>query len=1047
MMNFGIKMGRNFGMRQNKMKKVILSAVIMLILQLCSPVVVSAEVTVQNGDAYDRHEEQIEDTDTYEEKKITLKAHKEVDPSKEPEKVDYEILIDGSGSMRDTDSLDETKKAIASFINERNPKYERIGATVFRGPGYDTGKEEVVYGIKTDVLSDFTDDYEQVIKSVEDMTAGGLTPLYYGLEKSLEKFAHDDRKEARKVLILFTDGHPNVGPKRDFFVDGEKIYDYTSELYNPEEGDYINEDVRLILNKTQSELDALDGNDLDLDFDNLDKIDELRDILEYYKPAYRYKLKSVNKGLEGQRYENNIHEFFDLSQLIKAKSVELKNEGVEVFTIYLDNSKHDSNTKMVNKYGDVERLFETISSGRDHFLQADKVSMLTDSFTKISESVGKYTYYIEDQIEAGYTLMPETIKVESPVESNVAIKHDDEKISWTSTGVDYNDLEVSYHINRVKPKTGQLIVKHVTVDGEELIEPIKTTKEIGTNYRTNQEEFEGYEFLKQLDGSAPTSGTYKEDMTTVTYVYKKKDIVFGELVVKHMTDNGEELKSASKTFEKIGTSYTTNKEEFEGYEFVKMLDDSASTSGVYKEDVTTVTYVYEKKEIVPVEQYGELVVKHIDKAGKELKPETRKTQKVMTSYETSQATIEGYTFSHMLDTSAAISGNYSEGITTVVYVYEPNAETPVEATKYGHLVVRHIKEDGTELKTQSITTEKIGDQYNTNKEEFVGYEFSRVVTDGGNTEGNYIEGTITVTYIYKELEEPNKELFGTLKVVHMTEDGELLKPVSHEVNKIGTPYQTSNEDFEDYDFVGLDMKSSLENGQYTEGETAVIYLYKKKIEAPKLGTLVVKHVNEDGKELTKPVTTTNKIGTPYTTNKKEIQGYEFLKLSEKSATAMGEYDQGLIEVVYVYTALPKEVKKGTVIVKYVTEDGKELEKPVELVGNVGTLYQTEKKEISGYEFVGLSENGAKSTGNYDDTLQTVIYVYKTKALVSTKNTHEGTVTPQAIKASKASNDVSKSSKQLPKTGEVASHQVMLIGELMLALLGILWYFKKQKSTR
>ncbi|SPY38517.1 Uncharacterised protein [Peptoniphilus harei] len=58
---------------------------------------------------------------------------------------------------------------------------------------------------------------------------------------------------------------------------------------------------------------------------------------------------------------------------------------------------------------------------------------------------------------------------------------------------------------------------------------------------------------------------------------------------------------------------------------------------------------------------------------------------------------------------------------------------------------------------------------------------------------------------------------------------------------------------------------------------------------------------------------------------------------------------------------PKEDPKpetGSVYVKYVTEDGKELEPESGVLVNaeVGTKYTTEEKTFDGYEFVRMDEN-------------------------------------------------------------------------------------------
>ncbi len=63
----------------------------------------------------------------------------------------------------------------------------------------------------------------------------------------------------------------------------------------------------------------------------------------------------------------------------------------------------------------------------------------------------------------------------------------------------------------------------------------------------------------------------------------------------------------------------------------------------------------------------------------------------------------------------------------------------------GNLIVRYIDQDGNELIKEITSTDMVGNSYITELKDFDGYVFDRVE---GEVEGNYIDGTIVVTYIY-----------------------------------------------------------------------------------------------------------------------------------------------------------------------------------------------------------------------------------------------------------------------------------------------------------
>lgn len=66
--------------------------------------------------------------------------------------------------------------------------------------------------------------------------------------------------------------------------------------------------------------------------------------------------------------------------------------------------------------------------------------------------------------------------------------------------------------------------------------------------------------------------------------------------------------------------------------------------------------------------------------------------------------------------------------------------------KMGTVIAHYVDEDGNRLGDDIITTDVVGDPYETTQLEFDGYTFKTVE---GNTIGTYIDGVIEVTYIYE----------------------------------------------------------------------------------------------------------------------------------------------------------------------------------------------------------------------------------------------------------------------------------------------------------
>ena len=142
------------------------------------------------------------------------------------------------------------------------------------------------------------------------------------------------------------------------------------------------------------------------------------------------------------------------------------------------------------------------------------------------------------------------------------------------------------------------------------------------------------------------------------------------------------------------------------------------------------------------------------------------------------------------------------------------------------------------------------------------------------------------------------------------------------------------------------------------------------VEPTRKGTVTVKYVDEDGNDLTSPITLTGNVGDSYTTSKKTFSGYT---LSSTPTNATGKYTASNITVTYKYTKDEEPIEEGKVIVKYIDEEtNEEIASRTTLTGNVGESYEASAKEIDGYTLSFIPSN---ATGVYKSSNITVTYEY------------------------------------------------------------------------
>lgn len=186
------------------------------------------------------------------------------------------------------------------------------------------------------------------------------------------------------------------------------------------------------------------------------------------------------------------------------------------------------------------------------------------------------------------------------------------------------------------------------------------------------------------------------------------------------------------------------------------------------------------------------------------------------------------------------------------------------------------------FKDIDLTKEKMTNKVNA-KIELVDEETKNEVEDSADTTLD-VKGKVIVKYVDKDTGE---EILINNKTLATSMTG-----------KVGSAYNTEKKVISGYTFVE-DTKNT--KGRYINGEINVIYYYTKKG-----ANLVVKYVDEDGKEIAEKIEKEGSIGEDYTTTKKVINGYEYVRVEGK---VEGKLVEGTTYVTYVYKKVKEEKTK------------------------------------------------------------------------------------------------------------------------------------------
>lgn len=214
------------------------------------------------------------------------------------------------------------------------------------------------------------------------------------------------------------------------------------------------------------------------------------------------------------------------------------------------------------------------------------------------------------------------------------------------------------------------------------------------------------------------------------------------------------------------------------------------------------------------------------------------------------------------------------------------------------------------------------------------------------------------------------ELAGTLTIRYVDQDGKDIEPPTVETNYITETYDYTNQTPKDFSSIGYTYTGKVDgklSGNYDINGSEIVYHYEK------YGNVVVKHIvdnefEDDGNnKVLKQFTDTKVVGKSYNYASETFPGYEFTGKIDGEAT--GTYNEDSKTIIFHYNKI-EEKETGRVIVLYVDENGKELDRKVDtdVVGNDYSYKEDEiKKVIPGYKYITYE---GELTGQYkkDDTI-------------------------------------------------------------------------------
>ena len=398
--------------------------------------------------------------------------------------------------------------------------------------------------------------------------------------------------------------------------------------------------------------------------------------------------------------------------------------------------------------------------------------------------------------------------------------------------------------------------------------------------------------LKPVDPKDPSKGyvvpnipTDPSQDTVINYVANKAN-----LVVKYVDEKGKDLIPAETTEGKVGDEYTTSGKVIPGYVLVRVDGEAKGKIG---KDGSTVTYVYKPlgSWIPNIPGQPTNPIKYPNDPTDPTKPGSEKPK---VPY------VPGFTPKDKDGNplKPVNPNNPEEGYEVPNIPTNPGEDTPINyVANKANLVVKYVDEKGKDLIPAETTEGKVGDEYTTSGKVIPGYVLVRV---DGEAKGKIGKEGSTVTYVYKPLGSwvPNIPGQPTNPIKYPNDPQDPTKPgqPTEVVPYVPgyTPVDGNGQPLKPVDpkdpSKGYEVPSIPTDPSQ---DTPINYVANK-------ANLVVKYVDEKGKDLIPAETTEGKVGDEYTTSGKVIPGYVLVRVDGEAKGKIGKEGS---TVTYVYKPL------------------------------------------------------------------------------------------------------------------------------------------------
>ena len=691
-------------------------------------------------------------------------------------------------------------------------------------------------------------------------------------------------------------------------------------------------------------------------FDSVDKatltIGTKENIINIYyikRTDLNYKVNYLEKGTNKVLHNEKVQENMTFKATVKSSDEVIEIDGYNYNSVDKDNLTIGTGENVINLYYTKKDTKVTV-----HYYEEGTTNKVSEDKEITGKVNDEYVTAIADDIASKYEL------VATPANVNGTMTED--------------TIEVIYYFRK---KTTQVVVRHyeegttiklsedVTIDGR--VDDLYIT-EAATDVPIKYE-------LSVIPVNA--NGTMTEDTIEIIYYYRVKDAV---LNIRYLEKNTNiELAQPEQQHGKVDEEYITGAKTIDGY---TLVEHSGNERGKFEVNPLTVTYYYLYNTRATVQYIDKITGQILEQSttegleGDDFVTESKSFDNYILVEEPAQKTVKmtkeekvlRYYYIHvsggviekhidMISGEILSNGTHQgnegdeynipsrtfQGYDLVEDRLPENAQgtmtvNPIEVIYYyiykSKVTAQYVdKNTGEKLTEDEVQNGHEKDAYVTDRKTFDDYKLVEVPA---NADGEMTKKDITVTYNYVHTS-------GGVIVNHIdTNTGKQLLDETKQEGYEGDPYETHEENIPGYTLVKEKYPNNAQ-GTMTREETRVTYYYVKNTEVN------IKYIDkETGEEITEKTNIPGKEGESYTTEPKDIPGYD---LVEEPANKDGTMTAEPIDVIYYYR------RPAKVVVKYIDQEtNEEIATEEKQEGYQNDEYTTEAKDIKYYKLIATPDN-------------------------------------------------------------------------------------------